>query len=571
MDKNNHLHDLRHSAAHLLAQAIIELAPDAKLTIGPVTENGFFYDVLPVTNFKQDDLQRIEKKMRHIAKQNCKITGKQLPKDEARKLFEGNQFKLELIDKVPDDTVGVYWQGDFYDLCRGGHLESMGQVKHFKLTSISGSYWRADRDGIALQRISGIAFETREELDGYLKRLEDAKLYDHRRLGKQLDMFSFNDITPGIPFFHHKGLIVYNKLINFKRSLIKDDYQEIRTPMIMHESLWRTSGHYDYYKENMYFSQVDDQSYCIRPMNCPGAILVYKERPRSYRELPLRMAEFGYDHRYELSGVLHGLFRVRAFTQDDAHNFCTLDQLESEIVNLLGLAKTMYDAFSFTDVEFAVSTRPEKYMGAPDDWEKATAALINALDTQKIKHKIQEGEGAFYGPKIEIKIHDTMGREWQCGTIQVDFNQPENFDITYVASDQSRKRPIMIHHAMYGSVERFLGILLEHFKGRLPFWISPVQARVLTITDDQNDYADSIVSALKSHDLRAERDVSGDKISAKIRRAQLDKLPWMLVIGKKEHEQKTITLRLADGKQQFGLSLEDVLKMADDQNRIFSL
>lgn len=562
--QNEYLHNLRHSAAHLLAHAVSELFPGTKMTIGPVTEEGFFYDFLPIKNFKEEDLERIEKRMHELREKNYAIQGGQVPKDEARSLYHDNQFKLELIDGIEGQTVGIYHQGEFFDLCRGGHVEALGEIKHFKLTGISGSYWRANRDGIALQRISGVAFATAEALQAYLDRIEQAKLYDHRRLGKQLDLFTFQDEAPGLPFFHHKGLIAYNALIDYMRKLRKNTFQEIKTPVMLNEDLWHRSGHYDHYKDHMYFTQADEQNMCVRPMNCPGSILLFQQRPRSYRELPLRLAEFGNVYRFELSGVLHGLFRVRGFTQDDAHIYCMPEQVEEEIVRLLDIADKVYKAFQFTKVKFAVSTKPAKSMGSVELWDKATQALTSALTRQGIAYTIQEGEGAFYGPKIEIKIEDAMGREWQCGTIQVDFFQSENFDLEYINPDQSRSKPVILHQALYGSIERFLGIVLEHLKGHLPFWCSPVQARLLTITDHQKEYAHGVQQALQDAGIRAECDESGDQISSQIRRAQEEKIPWMLVVGKKEAEQNTITLRHSDGKQEFGLTLEQLVKRAQE-------
>ncbi len=566
MEKNNLLYNIRHSASHLLAQAVTELFPGTLLTLGPVTENGFFYDFLPSRNFKEEDLEALEKRMHEIAKRNEPIVGKQVNKDEARKLYQDNKFKLELIDQAEGDTVGLFYQGSFFDLCKGGHVVSTGDLKYFKLTGISGSYWRADRQGTALQRISGVCFESQAALDAYLQHLEDVATYDHRRLGKQLDLFSFDDVAPGMPFFHHKGLLVLNKLIEYLRRMRGTHYQEIRTPTIMNESLWHTSGHYDNYKENMYFTQAEGVSCCVKPMNCPGGLVVYKNRPHSYREFPLRVAEFGHVHRFELSGVLHGLFRVRAFTQDDAHIFCTPDQIESEVVSVLELIEKVYGKFGFAKIKMALSTRPEKYIGSLDAWEKATDALRNALNKHGVPFKLQEGEGAFYGPKIEVKVEDAMGREWQCGTVQVDFFMPMNFGAEYVDSDQSRKTPVMIHVAIYGSLERFFGILLEHFKGHFPFWLAPAQVRVLTITDAQHAYADSVVEALRAAGIRTERDAGGDQISAQIRRAQVEKIPWMVVIGQKEVDQKTVTLRHVDGKQEFGLTLEALIKRALEIN-----
>ncbi|MCF7799820.1 threonine--tRNA ligase [Candidatus Babeliales bacterium] len=554
------LDNLRHSAAHLLAQAVLELYPDTQLTIGPTTQTGFFYDFLPTKNFKEEDLPLIEKKMHELAEKKFEIIKKEITKEEAKKLFAKNIFKLELIDAIPDDEpITLYCQGDFCDLCRGGHVENTGQIKYFKLTGLAGSYWRADKNNQALQRISGIAFFTQKELDDYLKMVEEAKLYDHRKLGKQLDLFSFHDVAPGMPFFHNKGLFIFNSLIGYIRSLIRDEYQEIKTPMIMHEDLWHTSGHYENYKENMYFTKIDDLINCVKPMNCPGGLLVYNERPHSYKELPIRMAEIGFVHRHELSGVLHGLFRVRAFHQDDAHVYCTPDQTEQEIIKILELAKTVYSKFGFKNIKMALSTKPKKSMGSDDLWEMATIALKNALKKHNVDYILQEGEGAFYGPKIDLMIQDAMGRDWQCGTVQVDFNMPINFKLEYIDSDQSRKTPVMIHRAIYGSLERFLGILIEHYKGRFPFWLAPIQARILTITDVQKDYAKKLMQELKAAGLRVELDQTGDQISGQIRQAQEDKLPWMLILGKKEQENNTVTLRYPDGKQEFGLTVQDLI------------
>jgi threonyl-tRNA synthetase len=562
MKKEERLHNLRHSAAHLLAQAVLELYPGTKITIGPVTEKGFFYDFLPPQTFKEEDLSIIEKKMRELAGQKLKIEGREVSKAEAKKLFKDNEFKLEIIDNLPDDEkITLYSQGDFVDLCKGGHVESIDQIKHFKLTAVAGSYWRADRENRPLQRISGIAFETKQELDNYLKLVEEAKLYDHRKLGKQLDLFSFHESAPGIVFFHDKGTKIFNKLVDYLRDLQgQAGYKEVRTPLILHESLWKTSGHYDNYKENMFFTQVEDATYCVRPMNCPGGVLLYKSDRHSYRDLPLKIAEFGIDHRCELSGVLHGMFRVRGFTMDDAHIYCTNEQVADEVAKILDMAMTVYNKFGFKDIKMALATRPEKSIGEQGLWDDAIDSLKKALEKSGFAYEINEGEGAFYGPKIEMHIKDAMGREWQCGTIQVDFFLPQNFSLEYIDSDQSRKQPVMIHRAIYGSLERFIGILTEHYKGHFPFWLSPVQARVLTITDNQKEYADTILDQLKSHDIRVELDKSGGQISAQIKRAQLDKIPWMIVLGKKEQENGTITLRHVDGKQEFGLTIDQLLE-----------
>jgi threonyl-tRNA synthetase len=551
-----YLDNLRHSCAHLLAQAVLELYPDTQLTIGPTTEHGFFYDFLPVHNFKEDDLPKIEAKMHEVAARGYDIVGGQVSKVDARPLFAKNRFKMELLENIPGETVGVYHQGPFYDLCRGGHVENIKVLKHFKLTGLSGSYWRADREGQALQRITGVAFATKEDLAAYEQRIEDALKYDHRVLGKQLDLFSFRQESPGAAFFHPRGTALYNEMVSYSRHLQHDTYQEIRTPLIMHEKLWHTSGHYDNYKENMYFTQIDEQTHCVRPMNCPSSLMVYQEGLHSYRALPLRLSEYGLVHRYELSGVLHGLFRVRTFTQDDAHIFCLPTQIQEEVAAVLQLAETVYKKFGFEDISYALSTKPEKAMGDAALWEQATTALADAMQSRGIEYTVQEGEGAFYGPKIEIRIKDAMGRQWQCGTVQVDFNLPHAFELEYVASDQSRQRPVMIHRAIYGSIERFMGILLEHYRGRLPFWLAPEQIRIMTITDAQSEYAAFVSAYLKKLGVRSSIDHSSDKINAKIKRAQLMQIPWMLVLGDKEREQQTVTVRHLDGIQQFGVSFE---------------
>lgn len=564
MSKNKEkLKVLRHSAAHLLAHAMSELFPKTQLTIGPATDEGFFYDFLPERNIKEEDLPVIAARMTALAEKNYPLTHRQISKDEARKLYKDNPFKMELIEGIPGDTVGLAEQGDFYDLCRGDHVESTGMLKNLKLLGISGSYWRGDRKGQQLQRISGTAFFTPEELAAYELQREEAAKYDHRRLGKQMDLFSFQDEGVGFPFFHPKGKTVINVLIKYLRGLLEEDeYQEISTPIMLSDELWKRSGHYEHYKNNMYFCNIDDKSYAIRPMNCPGSILVYKDRPHSYRELPMRLSEFGLVHRHELSGVLHGLLRVRSFTQDDAHIYCTTAQIEQEVLKIINMTYKIYKKFGFEKIKVGVSTKPDNAMGSDELWNVAIQALKDALDNAGLKYEVYEGEGAFYGPKIEFGIEDSMGRTWQCGTVQVDFFQPENFDLTYVAAGGAKERPVMIHRAIYGSMERFFAILLEHYKGLLPFWLSPVQVRVLTITDDQKEYARSIVAALKKAGIRTELDMSSDPISGQIKSAQLDKIPWMLVLGKKEVEQNTVTLRYFDGKQEFGVTLEKLLEKA---------
>lgn len=563
MKSNKSLEQMRHSAAHLLAHAVLELYPDTILTIGPATETGFFYDMLPSKNFKEAELPAIEQRMREIAERNLPIEHKQISKEKARKIFHNNRFKLELINEIPGETVGLASQGDFHDLCKGGHVGSTGEIKHFKIQAISGSYWRADKKNQPLQRISGTAFLTEKDLKAYEQQVEDAQKYDHRRLGKQLDLFSFHDEGVGFPFYHPKGKLVLNLLTKYLRDLLeKAGYLEIQTPIMLSDELWKQSGHYAHYKNNMYFCEIEDKQYAIKPMNCPGCTLIYKERPRSYKELPLRLAEFGLVHRFELSGVLHGLFRVRAFTIDDAHIFCTPDQIEQEVLKAIQLNMQVFKKFGFDQIEVGLSTKPENAMGSDALWTKATDALSNALKHAGIPFVINEGDGAFYGPKIEFAIKDSMGRSWQCGTVQLDFFMPENFDLSYVASGGAKERPVMIHRAIYGSFERFFGMLLEHLKGNLPFWLAPVQIRILTITDEQKPYAQTVLDQLKTAGIRAEMDFSNDQISGQIKAAQLEKIPWMIVIGKKEVEQNTLTLRHLDGKQEFGLTIDAVLAKA---------
>lgn len=565
--KEKDLSILRHSAAHLLAQAIKQLFPNTILTIGPATKEGFFYDFSPEKNFKDEDLVRIEEKMRELSRQNITLTHKQITKDAAREIYKDNKFKLELINDIPGETVGLAEQAEFHDLCRGGHVASTDEIKYFKLLHISGSYWRADKEKDQLQRITGTAFFSQEDLDAFIKLREDAIQFDHRRLGKELDLFSFHDEGVGFPFFHPRGIVILNELIaHLRKRLRKAKYQEISTPTMLSDELWRRSGHYQHYKDNMYFSIIDEKSYALKPMNCPGSILVYKNSPHSYRELPLRLAEFGHVHRHELSGVLNGLFRVRAFTQDDAHVFCTKDQIEQEVTDFIKLVDEVISPFNFGNITIGVSTKPANAMGSDELWNTAIDALKNALDKAGKTYAIYEGEGAFYGPKIEFGIEDSLKRVWQCGTMQIDFFQPENFDLSYISSEGIKERPVMLHRAIYGSLERFFGIILEHFKGRLPFWLSPVQIKILTITDDQKVYAQEIADVLFEIDIRVEIDKSSDPISGQIKRAQIERVPWMLVLGKKEMENKTITLRDLDGKQEFGLKLEDILiKVKNEQ------
>lgn len=566
--KNSALDKLRHSAAHLAAHAVTELFPTTQLTIGPVTDEGFFYDFLPERNFKEEDLPLIEEKMREIAARNLPITHREISKAEARKLFKNNPFKLELIDGIEGDTVGLSEQGTFFDLCKGDHVASTGDITYFKLLTISGSYWRADRDGQALQRITGTAFLTEKDFADYEKMIEEAKLYDHRRLGKQMDLFSFHDEGPGFVFFHPKGTSVIEVMKEYiYKELKRAQYKQVITPVLLSDELWKQSGHYDHYKDKMYFCEADNKSYALRPMNCPCHCLVFKSNLRSYRELPLRLAEFGLDHRFELSGVMHGLLRLRAFTQDDAHIFCMPSQIEEEVLGNITLAFNLYKKFGFEKVIVGIATRPDDSMGSDEIWEIATNSLKRALEKAGLPYEIYEGEGAFYGPKIEFRVADSMNRMWQCSTVQVDFSMPERFGLTYIAPSGKPECPVMIHRAIYGSIERFFGVLLEHYKGNLPFWLAPIQISILTITDDQKEYARTIAASLEESNIRVEIDESSDPISGKIKRAQTERVPWMLVLGKQEVTNNTVTLRYRDGKQEQGLSLETLLVKARDNNK----
>jgi threonyl-tRNA synthetase len=559
---------LRHSVAHLLAQAVTQLYPKTKLTIGPSTKEGFFYDMQPETNFKESDLPLIESKMKELAEKNYPITHEEISKDAARKMFHDNPFKLELIEGIPGDAVGLSRQGDFADLCRGGHVASTGELKHFILTGLSGSYWRADQSKAALQRFSGTAFFTEQDLQQHLQQKELAALYDHRKLGKEMDLFSFQEEGTGFPFYHPKGAFVINKLKEFIRDIwTNNGYHEIITPTILDVSLWKQSGHYDHYKKHMYFSTIENKEYAIKPMNCPGSILIYKQNLHSYKELPLRLAEFGHVHRYELSGVLHGLFRVRAFTIDDTHMYCAPEQIEQQIISSIATIEKVLKTFGLGNIQYAVSTKPENAIGSEELWNTAINALKNGLTKAGKEFEIYEGEGAFYGPKIEITVFDSMGRAWQCSTLQADFFMPQNFDVYYINNKGEKQHPVILHQALLGSMERFFGIILENFKGHLPFWLCPTQIKVIPITDKQLDYANEIAKTLKFHNLRVEVNDSNEPLSAKIKVAQLEKIPWMIVVGQKEQDGKTVTLRLADGKQEMGLTLDALCTRANEMNK----
>lgn len=537
----------RHSASHLLAQAVKRLYPEAKLAIGPAVKNGFYYDIDFGCDITPDDLNKIEQEMSAIVKSDFPIVRSVLSRKEAAELFakKGESYKVEIINDMDEsiETVSLYTQGEFVDMCRGPHLASTGKIKSFKLTSIAGAYWRGDTKNKMLTRIYGTAFEKKSELDDYLQKLEEAKRRDHRKLGRELDLFDIMDEGPGFPFFFPKGMILRNLLEDFwRKEHIAAGYQEIRTPMILNQELWHRSGHWDHYKDNMYVVKIDDEDYAIKPMNCPGGMLVYKRKQHSYRDLPQRMGELGLVHRHELSGALHGLMRVRCFTQDDAHIFMTPEQIESEIEGVVRLIDKVYKIFGFS-YKLELSTRPEDSMGSDEQWEMATNALKKALDTLGKDYEINEGDGAFYGPKIDFHLEDSLGRTWQCGTIQLDFQMPERFDLTYVGADGEKHRPVMIHRVVFGSIERFIAILTEHFAGAFPTWLAPVQVKVLPISGNFQQYAEEVTEKLRNAGLRVELDDRNEKIGYRIREAQLQKTPYMLVLGEKEQQSQLVAVR----------------------------
>ena len=537
---------LRHSASHILAQAVKRLYGDVKLAIGPAIANGFYYDFDTPQPFSSEDLVKIETEMEKIVQQNLPIERVELTRDAAIKKFEelGETYKVELIKDLPEDAIiSLYEQGEFGDLCAGPHVPSTGRVKAVKLQSLAGAYWRGDEKRKMLQRIYGTAFEKKAELDAYLTMLEEAAKRDHRKLGRELDLFSLQDEGPGFPFFHAKGMVIRNELENFWRKLhVKYGYQEIKTPIILTQKLWQQSGHWDHYRENMYFTTIDDEGYAVKPMNCPGGILVYRTQHHSYRDFPLRTAELGLVHRHELSGALHGLMRVRSFTQDDAHIFMLPSQIKSEINRVIDLFDTVYSTFGLS-YHAELSTKPEKAMGSDEIWETATNALREALEERGMVYKINEGDGAFYGPKIDFHLKDSIGRTWQCGTIQLDMMLPEKFDLTYVGEDGLKHRPVMIHRVAYGSLERFIGILIEHYAGAFPIWLAPVQVKILPITDRHIEYARKIAAQMFEQDIRVEVDERNEKIGYKIREGQLAKIPYILVVGDKEADNGNVAVR----------------------------
>ena len=560
---------LRHTASHVLAQAVKRLFPQAKLAIGPAIDNGFYYDFDVETPFTPEDLQGIEKEMQRIIKKNERLQRFELPREEARRLMEekGEPYKVELIDDLPEgETISFYTQGDFTDLCAGPHLPSTGKVKAFKLTSIAGAYWRGSEKNKMLSRIYGTAFDTKEALAEHLARIEEAKKRDHRKLGRQLDLFDIMDEGPGFPFFFPKGMILRNTLEDYWRKIHREHgYEEIKTPMMLNRALWERSGHWDHYRENMYTTRIDDTDFAIKPMNCPGGMLVYKRRKWSYRDLPMRCGELGLVHRHEMSGALHGLMRVRCFTQDDAHIFMTEDQIEQEILGVYDLIDEVYSVFGF-EYHVELSTRPEDSMGTDEQWETATSALRKALDKKGKPYVVNEGDGAFYGPKIDFHLTDCLGRTWQCGTIQLDFQLPERFDLTYTGADGKEHRPIMIHRVVFGSIERFIGILTEQYAGAFPTWLSPVQVKVLTITDRADDWAREIERELESRGIRTELDLRNEKIGFKIREAQMEKTPYMFVLGDKEVEDRAVAVRGRKGDLG-AMSLADAVAQIEEEIR----
>lgn len=552
------LFTLRHTASHVMAQAIQHLFPGVKFAIGPAIDDGFYYDLDSDHVFSQEDFAAIEKEMSKIAKENIPLVKKVLPRDEALQYFKdkGQDYKVMLIEDLPEEeTISLYEQGDFTDLCAGPHLKSTGKVKTFKLMTVAGAYWRGDSKNKMLQRIYATAFFSKEDLDHYLFVRAEAEKRDHRKLGKQLDLFSFHEEGPGFPFFHPKGMILRNKLMDYERELFKEfGYVEIMTPVILSKKLWLQSGHWDHYKENMYFTQIDEEDYAIKPMNCPGGILFFKTQQRSYRDLPMRVGEFGLVHRHELKGALHGLFRVRCFTQDDAHIFMTQEQMKDEVIKCMSMYQKMYGVFGL-EYHVELSTRPENSMGSDELWEISTNALREAIETAGVPYQINEGDGAFYGPKLDFHVQDSLGRTWQCGTIQMDMQLPERFDVNYIGEDGEKHRAVMLHRAGYGSLERFIGILIEHYAGAFPTWIAPVQAKIIPVTDKNLEYAKSVAAAMSESDIRVEVEEANETLGYKIRKAQMEKVPYMIIVGDQEMKGHTISVRSRKNGDQGSQSL----------------
>ena len=536
----------RHSSSHILAAAVKRLFPETRLGIGPAIKDGFYYDFDRQESFVPADLEKIEAEMKKIIKEDLPFERFELPREEAIALYTemGEEYKVELINDLPEDAVISFYRfGDFVDLCAGPHLLSTGKVKTIKLLNLAGAYWRGDENKPMLQRIYGTSFTKKSHLDEYLQRLEEAKKRDHRKLGRELDLFSLQDEGPGFPFLHPKGMIIRNELEAYWRQEHQQaGYQEIRTPIILNRVLWENSGHWEHYKDNMYFTKIDGQDYAVKPMNCPGAMLIYKTKMHSYRDLPIRLAELGLVHRHELSGTLHGMMRVRTFTQDDAHIFMLPSQIKDEIKKVIALTEKMYGVFGF-DYHLELSTKPEKAMGSEEQWELATETLREVLEERELAYTINEGDGAFYGPKIDFHLTDSIGRTWQCGTVQLDFQMPEKFDLTYIGEDGQKHRPVMLHRVVYGSIERFMAVLIEHYAGAFPVWLSPVQTIILPISEKYHAYAQTVLHELKTAGIRAELDLRNEKIGYKIREAQMQKIPYMLVVGEKEAETNEVAVR----------------------------
>ncbi len=555
---------IRHSCAHIMAEAICSIWPQTKLVYGPTIEDGFYYDVDLDEPIRPTDFERIEDRMREIIEQDKPFVRKEMTKAEALEKLATDKYKTDNIKHAHSETISFYSHGDgFEDLCRGPHLPSTGYVPSFKIMSVAGAYWHGDPTQKMLQRVYGIAWPTKKGLDEYLERLQEAKRRDHRVLGKQMDLFSFNEAGPGFAFIHPKGMIVWNAIVDFWRSVHdRYGYDEIKTPIILNERLWHKSGHWDNYKENMYFTSFDEANYAIKPMNCPGGCLVYKTRQHSYGEFPMRVAELGLVHRHEASGVMHGLFRVRQFTQDDAHIYCTPEQIEAEIIGVIELTFEIYRAFGFEDFRIELSTKPEKHIGSDEIWDISTNSLKSALAHKEIEYKINEGDGAFYGPKIDFHVKDCLKRSWQLGTIQLDFSMPQRFGLLYTDKDNTEKTPVMIHRAVLGSFERFIGILIEHYGGNLPLWLASEQVRVLPISEKSNDYAKIIEERLKETQLRCSCDLSNEKINAKIAKAHAEKLAYMLVVGPKEAQANTVNVRMRGTRKTKTVRIDDFLRIA---------
>ncbi|MBR7101153.1 MAG: threonine--tRNA ligase [Clostridia bacterium] len=563
--KEEELHVLRHSAAHIMAQAIRRLFPEAIFAYGPATEKGFYYDVdLGDKKLTDEDLANIEKEMRKIVKENLPIKPYILPRDEAVALMEsrGEKYKVEHIGDLAEDAIiSFYQQGDYVDMCVGPHICYTKALKAFKITQQSGAYWKNDKNNKMLTRINGVAFSSQEELEAYNKLMEEAERRDHRKIGKEMNLFMLCEEGPGFPFFLPKGMALKNTLIDYWREIhTRDNYVEVQTPLIMNRKLWETSGHWDHYKDNMYSTLIDDETYCIKPMNCPGGVMVYRSKPHSYRELPMRVGELGMVHRHELKGALHGLFRVRCFTQDDAHIFMRREQITDEIMGVVHLINEVYTKFGFKYF-IELSTRPENSMGSDEDWEAATNGLKNALEKLGLDYIVNEGDGAFYGPKIDFHLEDSIGRTWQCGTIQLDFQMPLNFGLEYTDENNEKQRPIMIHRVCFGSIERFIGILTEHFAGKFPVWLAPVQAKVLLVSEKSAELADKVYEALRANGIRCELDNRNEKIGYMIREAQMvDRVPYMVIIGQKEVETNTVSIRYRDTAQTETMTIEEFIE-----------